>query len=78
MTPSDFTPRPARGDSHLAFGIMFFAVGILCFMLGWADGVRHGHAYLHFPPLDGWMIATAVLAALGVAFFVWSRSIRRG
>ena len=78
MTPSDPTPRPARGDSALAFSIMFFAVGLLCFLLGWADGVRHGRTYLHVPETGGFLIATAVLVALGVLFLVWSRSTKRG
>lgn len=56
---------------------MFFAVAILCFLLGWADGVRHGQHYLHLPVTGGWAIATAILAGLGVLFFIWSRSSRR-
>lgn len=60
----------------LAFSIMFFSVALLCFMLGWADGVRHGRAYLHFP-VDGWLVATGVLALLGVAFLGWSRAGKR-
>ncbi|MEO8439692.1 MAG: hypothetical protein ABI540_05660 [Spartobacteria bacterium] len=77
MTPSDPTPRPARRDSMLAFSIMFFSVALLCLMLGWADGVRHSQGYLHLPVTGGWMIATAILAALGVLFLVWSRSGKR-
>ena len=60
-----------------ALRIMFFFRALLCFMLGWADGVRHGKAYLHFPGLDVWLIATGVLVALGVAFLVWSRAGKR-
>ncbi|HEX4665112.1 MAG TPA: hypothetical protein VH207_00825 [Chthoniobacterales bacterium] len=78
MTPSDPTPRPARSESALAFSIMFFSAALLTFLLGWADGVRHGRALLHFPTLGGWLIATAVLAGLGVLFLVWSRSTKRG
>ncbi len=77
MTPSDLTPRPARGESALAISIMFFAVATLCFLLGWADGVRHGRHYIHFPASGGWAIATAILVGLGVLFFIWSRSTRR-
>ncbi|MEO8043842.1 MAG: hypothetical protein ABI674_02960 [Spartobacteria bacterium] len=77
MTPSDSTPRQTRGESLLAFSIMFFSVALLCFMLGWADGVRHGSAYLHFPRMDGWLIATASLSGLGVLFLVWSRAGKR-
>jgi putative Mn2+ efflux pump MntP len=77
MTPSEPTPRQTRAESTLAFGIMFFAMALLCLMLGWADGVRHGRAYHHFPHSGGWFVATAMLGALGVIFFVWSRSAKR-
>lgn len=77
MSPSDPTPRPVRGESALAFSIMFFAVALLCLMLGWADGVRHGRTYLHIPETGGWLIATGILAVTGVALLVWSRSSRR-
>ncbi|MEO5719131.1 MAG: hypothetical protein ABIR29_11230 [Chthoniobacterales bacterium] len=77
MTPSDQTPRQTKGESMLAFAIMFFSVALLCFMLGWADGVRRGHAYLHFPAINGWMITTAILVALGAILLVWSRAVRR-
>jgi len=77
MTPSDSTPRQARGESMLAFSIMFFSVALLCFMLGWADGVRHGKAYLHFPGVDGWLVATGILTALAFLFFFWSRVGKR-
>ncbi len=60
-----------------AFSIMFFSVALLCFMLGWADGVRHGRAYLHFPGADGWLIATGILTALAVVFLLWSRVGKR-
>ena len=78
MTPSDPTPRPVRGQSALAFSIMFFCVALLTFMLGWANGVHHGRTLLHFPEVGGWLIATAVLAGLGVFFLVWSRNTKRG
>jgi putative Mn2+ efflux pump MntP len=74
MTPPDPTPRRPRGESMLAFSIMFFCIAFLCFMLGWADGVRHDRAYLHIPETGSWLVATAVLAALGVIFLVWSRT----
>ena len=61
----------------LAFSIMFFAVALLCFLLGWADGVRHDKAFLHIPETGGFLVATAILAAVGVAFLVRSRAIRR-
>lgn len=62
----------------LAFSIMFFCCALLCFMLGWADGVRHDKTYLHIPETGSFLVATAVLVALGVVFFVWSRSTKRG
>ena len=74
MTPSDPTPRRARGESLRAFSVMFFCISLLCFMLGWADGVRHDRAYLHIPETGSFLVATAVLTALGVLFFVWSRA----
>lgn len=77
MTPSDRTPRHTRSESRLAFSIMFFAVALLCLMLGWADGVRHDRAYFHIPETGGWLVATAVLVALGVLFLVWSRAGKR-
>jgi hypothetical protein len=77
MTPSDPTPRSTRGESMLAFSIMFFCGALLCFLLGWADGVRHDKTYLHIPETGGWLVATAVLAAVGVAFLVWSRAGKR-
>ena len=61
----------------LAFSIMFFSVALLCLLLGWADGVRHDKTYLHIPQTGGWLVATAILIALGVAFFVWSRAAKR-
>ena len=33
----------------LAFSIMFFSGALLCFLLGWADGVRHDKTFLHIP-----------------------------
>lgn len=77
MTPSDRTPPQGKGESLLAFSIMFFSVALLSLMLGWADGVRHGKAYLHLPRMDGWLMATAILAGLGVLFLVWSRAGKR-
>ena len=61
----------------LAFSIMFFSGALLCFLLGWADGVRHGRTYLHIPETGSWLVATAILIALGVAFFVRSRATKR-
>lgn len=56
---------------------MFFAVALLCLLLGWADGVRHGRAYLHFPDTGSWLVLTAILGALGAVFLVWSRATKR-
>lgn len=61
----------------LAFAIMFFSVALLCLMLGWADGVRHDKTYLHIPETGSWLVATAILAALGVILLVWSRAAKR-
>lgn len=61
----------------LAFSIMFFCIGLLTFMLGWADGVRHDKTYLHIPETGSFLIATAVLLVLGIVFLVWSRLAKR-
>jgi hypothetical protein len=78
MTPNDpTTPRPARGDSAVAFSIIFFSVALLCLLLGWADGVRHDRSYLHIPETGSWLVATAILAGLGVALLLWSKVGKR-
>ena len=77
MTPTDPTPRQTRRDAMAAFSIMFFCVGLLTFMLGWADGVRHDRTVLHIPESGGWLIATGILVALALVFLVWSRSGKR-
>jgi hypothetical protein len=61
----------------LAFSIMFFSGALLCFLLGWADGVRHGKTFLHIPETDSFLVATAAFAALGILFLVRSRASRR-
>ena len=76
MTPSDSTPRQSRRDSAVAFSIIFFALALLCFLLGWAGGVHHGHAYLHLP-IGGWLVATAILGGFGAILFVLSRGMKR-
>ena len=78
MPSTDPTPRQSRDESMLAFSIMFFSGALLCFLLGWADGVRHDRTYLHIPETGGWLVATAILVLLGVAFLVWSRAPKRG
>jgi uncharacterized membrane protein YsdA (DUF1294 family) len=78
MNPSDPTPRQSRRESAVAFSIIFFAVALLCFLLGWADGVRHDRTYLHIPETAGWLVATAILGGLGVICFLWSRGAKRG
>lgn len=77
MTPTDPTPRQSRRDSTVAFSIIFFAVALLCFLLGWADGVRHDRTYLHIPETGSWLVATAILGGLGVVLFVLSRGMKR-
>ncbi len=62
----------------LAFSIMFFSVALLCFLLGWADGVRHDKTFLHIPQTGSFLVATAILGAIGVAFLIWSRATKRG
>ena len=61
----------------LAFSIMFFAVAVLCLLLGWAEGVRQDTTFLHIPQNGGWLIATGILAALGFFLLIWSRGARR-
>ncbi len=77
MTPSDPTPPRSRADSMRAFSIMFFAIALLCFLLGWADGVRHDKSYLHIPQTGSFLVATAVLVAVGVVFLISARGSRR-
>jgi hypothetical protein len=76
--PSNPTPRQSRSDSFIAFSIMFFSSALLCFMLGWADGVRHDRHYLHIPETGGWLTASAIFVLLGIACLVWSRRGTRG
>jgi len=78
MNPSDPTPRQSRRESTVACSIIFFAVALLCFLLGWADGVRHDRAYLHIPETGGWLVATAILGGLGVLCLLLSRGMKRG
>jgi hypothetical protein len=77
MSNSDPTPTAAKGDSRLAVSIMFFAIAVLFFLLGWADGVRHDRSYLHIPETAGWLVASAIMLAFGVAFLLWARSAKR-
>ena len=74
MTPTDPTPRQSRRDNGRAFSIMFFAIALLSLLLGWADGVRHDRAILHIPETGGWLLAGIILASVGIAFLLWSRS----
>ena len=77
MSPSDPTPRQSRRASAIAFSIIFFSVALLCFLLGWADGVRHDRTYLHIPETGSWLVATAILGGLGAICFVASRGMKR-
>lgn len=77
MTPKDPTLAKSRSESMLAFSVMFFALALLCLLLGWADGVRHDKTYLHIPETGSFLVATAILAVLGVLFLVWSRRGKR-
>jgi hypothetical protein len=56
---------------------MFFAIGFLCLMLGWADGVRKDTTYLHIPESGGWLVATGILFLIGLLLLVWSRAAKR-
>ena len=56
---------------------MFFLLALLSFLLGWADGVRHGRTYIHIPETGVWLVVAAILGALGVIFLVWSRAKKR-
>lgn len=78
MTPSNPNAQSKRRDSVLAFSIIFFAVALLCFLLGWANGVRHDTAYLHIPETGSWLVASAILGGIGVFFLLWSRGMKRG
>jgi hypothetical protein len=77
MNPSDPTPRQTRGESALAFSIILFFLALLCFLLGWADGVRHDRTYLHIPETGSWLVATVILAGLGIVCLVWAKNPRR-
>ena len=77
MTSPDQGASGRRRDSILAFSIMFFAMAVLCLLLGWAEGVRSDTTYLHIPENGGWLIATGILAACGVFFLMWSRGTKR-
>jgi len=77
MNPADPTPNKSEGDSRLALSIIFFAVALLFFLLGWADGVRHDRTYLHIPETGSWLVASAIMVAIGMLFLVWARSAKR-
>lgn len=77
MTSSNLTPRPARRETVLACSIIFFSLALLCLLLGGADGVRHGRTYLHIPETGSWLVAAAILGAIGAIFLVWSRGAKR-
>ncbi len=74
---SDPNSPDKPGDSPLAFSIIFFAVALLCLLLGWAEGVRKDTTYLHIPENGGWLLATGILAAIGLLFLIWSRARKR-
>lgn len=76
MTPTDPNHHGRGRDSALAFSIIFFAVAVLCFLLGWAQGVRKDTTYLHIPETGSWLLATAIFAGVGVLFLLWSRGRR--
>jgi putative Mn2+ efflux pump MntP len=71
------TPRRPRPDSIIALSIMFFAFAILCFMLGWADGVRHQREIFHIHQTASWLGGSVILIVIGAACLIWSRSLKR-
>ncbi|HEX3817805.1 MAG TPA: hypothetical protein VHW03_05915 [Chthoniobacterales bacterium] len=77
MTPTDPNAPPAPGESPLAFSIIFFCLALLTLMLGWAQGVRKDTTVMGIPESSHWLIATAILAGIGVIFFIWSRVAKR-
>ena len=77
MTLSNQTPRPSRGENVLACSVIFFSLALLCFLLGWAEGVHHGRAYLRMPQTGGWPVAAAILGGMGVICFLGSRGTKR-
>ena len=77
MTPSDPAVRDGRRDTRLACSIIFFALTLLCLLLGWAEGVRHGTRYLHIPETGICLVIAAILGSIGAFFLVWSRGMKR-
>ena len=77
MTPSDPNSARPRGDSALAFSVIFFSVALLCLLLGWAQGVRKDTTYFHIPENGSWLLATGILAGIGLLLLIWSRLGRR-
>jgi Zn-dependent protease with chaperone function len=77
MTAPDQETHGKPGDSPLAFSIMFFAVALLCLLLGWAEGVRKDTTFLHIPESGGWLTATGALFLIGLILLVWSRARKR-
>ena len=77
MTSPDLTPRSSRSQTVLACGIIFFALALLAFLLGAADGARHDRTYFHIPETGTWLVVTAILAGLGLVCLVWSRATKR-
>lgn len=77
MTPSDPNIHGRRRESALAFSIIFFAIAVLCFLLGWAQGVRKDTTYLHIPETGSWLLASAIFAGGGALFLLWSRGRKR-
>ena len=75
MTSSHSAPVPWRNRSRLQHYL--FLLALLSFLLGWADGVRHGRTYLHIPETGAWLVRAAILGALGVICLVWARGTKR-
>ena len=77
MTPTEPTAAGDRRDSILACSIIFFALTLLCLLLGWAEGVRRSTHYLHIPETGSCLVIAAILGSIGAFFLVWSRGMKR-
>ena len=77
MSHADPTTSGDRRDALLACGIIFFALTLLCLLLGGAEGVRQGTRYLHIPETGICLVIAAILGCIGAFFLLWSRGLKR-
>ncbi|HEY1771286.1 MAG TPA: hypothetical protein VGG02_13625 [Chthoniobacterales bacterium] len=73
MKSSNPEARAARREFTLAGSVVCFCGALLCFMLGWAQGVRHDTRYLHIPQNAGWVLAAAIFAGIGLLCLAFAR-----